>query len=168
MCHDLAMPEVSVRPMTHAEFDEWLHALARSFADAKVTAGSWVPEGAYEKALAANQALLPAGLATEDMLVLKGVRPDGTPVGQLWIGLRHPQGGAGCAFLYDIEVEPEFRGAGYGKALLAAAEEAVRAHGLRELELNVFGDNPVAIGLYATAGYRVVSQQMRKDLSSSG
>ncbi|BCB90211.1 GNAT family N-acetyltransferase [Phytohabitans suffuscus] len=159
------MPDVSVRPMTPAEFDQWRYDLARRFADSKVAAGTWTAEGALEKALRGNDALLPAGLATEGMLLLKGLRPDdGTPIGRLWIGLQHPQGAPGCAFLYDIEVEPGFRGAGYGRALLAAAERAARERGLAELELNVFGDNPVAIALYASAGYAVVTQQMRKTL----
>jgi ribosomal protein S18 acetylase RimI-like enzyme len=162
MCHDLAMPELSVRSMTQPEFDEWQDALARRFADSKVAAGTWTAAEALDKARQANAALLPEGLATEDNLILKGIRPDGTPVGRLWITLKHPQGVAGCAFLYDIEVEPEFRGGGYGRALLAAAEDAVREHGGTALELNVFGDNPVAISLYATSGYAVVTQQMRK------
>lgn len=164
MCHDLAMPELSVRSMTQAEFDEWQDALARRFAGAKVAAGTWTADEALAQARQANAALLPDGLATEGNLMLKGVRPDGTPVGRLWITLRHPQGVAGCAFLYDIEVEPEFRGGGYGRALLAAAEDAVREHGLTALELNVFGDNPVAIALYTSSGYTVITQQMRKAL----
>lgn len=164
MCHDLAMRELSVRPMTQAEFDEWQEVLSRRFADSKVAAGTWRAEEALAKAREANAALLPHGLATEGMLILKAVRPDGAPVGRLWITLRHPQGAPGCAFLYDIEVEPELRGQGYGRALLAAAEDAVREHGLSELELNVFGDNPVAISLYSSSGYRVTTQQMRKAL----
>ncbi|MBC8993576.1 N-acetyltransferase, partial [Micromonospora chalcea] len=32
------------------------------------------------------------------------------------------------------------------------------------LELNVFGTNETARKLYETSGYRVVTQQMRKDL----
>jgi len=157
------MPEVSVRPMTQAEFEEWQRALARRFADERIASGSWAAEGAFERALFGNATLLPNGLETEGMLILKAVRPDGTPVGRLWIG-KHPQGVAGSAFLYDIEVEPEFRGAGYGRALLAAAEEAVRARGWTEMQLNVFADNPVAVDLYASSGYAVVSQQMRKVL----
>jgi ribosomal protein S18 acetylase RimI-like enzyme len=98
------------------------------------------------------------------MLLLKGVRGDGTPVGVLWIGLTHPRGIPDCAFLYDIEVEEAYRGAGYGRALLAAGEDGVRSHGVGGLELNVFGDNTRAIRLYDTAGYRVVAQQMRKNL----
>jgi len=56
------------------------------------------------------------------------------------------------------------RGQGFGRALLAAAEEEVRRHGIGALTLNVFGDNPTAISLYTSAGYQVTTQQMRKAL----
>jgi ribosomal protein S18 acetylase RimI-like enzyme len=87
-------------------------------------------------------------------------------VGQVWLGMTHPRDTPGCAFLYDIEVAEAHRGAGHGRALLAAAEEAVRARGASSLELNVFGDNTRAIRLYQTAGYHVVTQQMRKALEA--
>ena len=99
------------------------------------------------------------------MLFLKGEQPDGTPVGVLWIGLNHPRGTPDCAFLYDVEVEQEYRGAGYGRALLTAGEDAVRARGVSAMELNVFSGNRRAIRLYETAGYTVVTQQMRKNLT---
>ncbi|MFI7080072.1 GNAT family N-acetyltransferase, partial [Micromonospora sp. NPDC049903] len=67
--------------------------------------------------------------------------------------------------LYDIEVKPTHRGAGYGRKLLAAGEDVVRRHGVSALELNVFGDNDRARRLYQSSGYRVVTQQMRKTLT---
>jgi ribosomal protein S18 acetylase RimI-like enzyme len=161
------MPEVTVRPMTEDEFEEWRHALARAYADEQVAAGNWQPDDALELALDGNAALLPQGLATPGMLLLKGVLEDGTPIGRLWIGLRHPRGLPGCAFVYDLEVDEEHRGAGSGRALLAAGEAVARSHGAGALELNVFGGNTRAIGLYSSAGYRVVSQQMRKELTPS-
>jgi len=82
----------------------------------------------------------------------------------LWLGLTHPRGKGDCAFVYDIEVDEAHRGLGYGRVLLAAAEEAVRSRGVGALELNVFGDNARAIRLYASSGYHVVTQQMRKAL----
>ncbi|GFJ94917.1 GNAT family N-acetyltransferase [Phytohabitans rumicis] len=87
-------------------------------------------------------------------------------VGTLWIGLTHPRRTPDCAFIYDIEVDQEHQGAGYGRALLAAGEDAVRAEGVGSLELNVFGGNTRAIGLYESSGYTVVTQQMRKALRS--
>jgi ribosomal protein S18 acetylase RimI-like enzyme len=158
------MPRVTVRTMTEAEFEEWRYAIARAYADEQVAAGNWLPGEALHLAGKGNADLLPQGLGTPGMLLLRGVLDDRTPIGRLWIGLTHPRGVAGCAFLYDIEVDDEHRGAGHGRALLAAGEAVARSHGAAALELNVFGNNARAIGLYASTGYRVVAQQMRKEL----
>ncbi|WP_116452432.1 GNAT family N-acetyltransferase [Blastococcus litoris] len=159
------MPALTLRPMTDLEFQEWQDALARAYADDQIAAGNWPPDDALRLAAEGNAALLPQGLATPDMLLMVGVLDDGRPIGHLWIGLRHPRGVPHCAFVYDIEVAPEHQGAGHGRALLTAGEEVARAHGAEALELNVFGGNARAIALYSSHGYRVVSQQMRKDLS---
>lgn len=160
------MPAVTLRSMTDPEFSEWQEALARAYADEQVAAGNWQPGDALRLATEGNAALLPHGLGTPGMLLLTGILDDGRPVGHLWIGLSHPRGVPGCAFVYDIEVAPEHQGAGYGRALLTAGEAVARAHGAEALELNVFGGNARAIALYSSSGYRVVSQQMRKDLPS--
>ncbi|BBH70760.1 hypothetical protein ACTI_74450 [Actinoplanes sp. OR16] len=154
------MAEVSVRPMTATEFENWQHELAADYAREQVAAGNWPAEGAYERAREGNAALLAAG----DHLTLTGVAGD-QPIGRLWIGLDHPRGVPGCAFLYDIEVAAEHRGRGLGRALLAAGEEAARAGGAQSLELNVFGSNAKAAALYLSSGYEVVTQQLRKPLS---
>ncbi|SBT65504.1 Acetyltransferase (GNAT) family protein [Micromonospora sediminicola] len=158
------MTEVTVRAMSTQEFDHWQHELAAGYAREQVAAGNWPAEEALDRARAANATLLPRGMATPDMLFLIGETADGSPVGHLWIGLTHPRGVPDCAFLYDIEVSPERRGAGLGRALLAAGETAARERGARALELNVFGANERAASLYRTSGYRVVTQHMRKDL----
>ena len=46
------------------------------------------------------------------------------------------------------------------------ADVVAVSDGVAAAELNVFRDNARAIGLYASAGYRVVTQQMRKDLGA--
>ncbi len=159
------MPELQVRAMTEAEFDEWRLTIAHAYAEEQVKSGNWSPDEALGRALAGNADLLPQGRATGGMLLLTALRPDGVPVGRVWLGLEHPRGTADCAFLYDIEVEEPHRGQGYGRALLAAAEDAVRSHGVNSLELNVFGGNAAAIALYQSAGYDVVQQQMRTTLA---
>jgi ribosomal protein S18 acetylase RimI-like enzyme len=138
----------------------------RSFAEDQAAAGSGTLEENLQRTREGQAALLPRGAQTPGMLFLRGVRADGAVVGSMWIGLDHPRGIQGCAFLYEIAIDEPFQGAGYGRALLTAGEEIVREHGRTALELNVFGDNARAIGLYATSGYRVITQQMRKDLGS--
>jgi ribosomal protein S18 acetylase RimI-like enzyme len=158
------MPELLVREMTRSEFDAWQEGVIRSFAREQVAAGNWSPEEAVLLASRDHDALLPDGFATAGMLFLRAELPDGTGVGVLWVGLAHPRGRPDCAFLYAIEVDEAHRGAGHGRALLAAAEQAVRSRNVAALELNVFGDNGRAIHLYESAGYQVITQQMRKKL----
>ncbi|MFC4017675.1 GNAT family N-acetyltransferase [Micromonospora sp. GCM10011542] len=158
------MINVDVRPMSRAEFDRWQIAVVADYAQEQVTAGNWTADEALRRSEEANRAFLPQGMDTPDMVFLLGVLADGTTIGRLWIGLTHPRGVAHCAYLYDIEVVAEHRGQGLGRALLTAAERTARKHGARALELNVFGYNTTALNLYGSSGYRVTTQQMRKDL----
>ena len=159
------MPEITVRPMMEAEFAEWQDVLARAYADEQVQSGNWEPDEALDRAREDSATRLPQGRDTPGMLFLTGLGPDGEPVGRIWLSVEHPKGTADCAFLYDIEVDEPHRGRGYGRALLTAAEEAARSRGASSLELNVFGGNATSIGLYESAGYIVVQQQMRTRLT---
>ena len=158
------MTQVTVRQMTPAEYEEWQSTLAEAYADEQIAAGRWLAEGAVQRAREENTELLPHGLETERMLILRGVDTDGEPVGWAWVALDHPRGTADVAFLYDIEVIETRRGRGLGRALLAAVEDATRLAGAIGLELNVFARNHTAIALYSSAGYELVTQQMRKAL----
>jgi GNAT superfamily N-acetyltransferase len=150
--------------MTPAEFDEWQAAIAEEYAEEQVAAGRWQREGALQRARDEDAQLLPQGLETARMLLLRGVDVDCEPVGRAWVGLDHPRGAPDVAFLYDIEVIESRRGSGLGRALLEAVEDAARQAGAAALELNVFGRNHTAISLYSSSGYDVVTQQMRKSL----
>jgi len=158
---------INVRPMTETEFDTWEREAARAHADEQVAAGSWPADGALQRALEDSSVRLPQGLKTPDMLLLQAVTPDGAPIGRVWVGLRHPRGTPDCGFLYDIELDADHRGHGLGRALLEQAELAVRSYGVSSLELNVFGANTRALSLYASAGYTVVTQQMRKHFETA-
>lgn len=150
--------------MTAAEFDEWQTELAEDYATEQVATGRWPSDGAVERARAENAQLLPDGRKTERMLMFTGIASDGEPIGRAWVGLDHPRGAPGIAFLYDIEIVESKRGLGLGRSLLEAVEAATKQAGAAALELNVFGRNRVAIALYQSAGYDVVTQQMRKQL----
>jgi ribosomal protein S18 acetylase RimI-like enzyme len=157
---------VTLRPMTDAEFAAFRSAATRAHADELAAAGGWPAEEALERAQQDSAELLPRGRDTPGMQVFTAVLDDGTPIGWLWLGLTHPGGVPDCGFVYDIEIAEDHRGGGLGRALLAAGEDVLRSHGLTAVELNVFGGNTRAIGLYSSTGYRVVRQQMRKDLTA--
>ncbi len=86
---------------------------------------------------------------------------DDVPVGTaqiLWQGCAAPEVRArfpGCPELNGLSVwPPELRSRGIGSALIAAAEERVRAAGHPLIGLGVDDDNHRAAALYARIGYR--------------
>lgn len=62
--------------------------------------------------------------------------------------------GSRVARLYSLVVAPHARGAGVGRRLLDANEQASRHHACRLLRLEVRIDNAAAIALYEDSGYQ--------------
>ncbi len=153
--------------MTAAEFETLRGRLIREYAGAHVAAGNWTAEAAESRAAEQTGQLLPQGVDTPGVLMLVAETPEGMGVGHLWLALEREAGNGGGAWIYDIEIVPEQRGRGYGRALLGAAEERAARHGADSIGLNVFGTNLVARDLYQSAGYSVATMQLRKVLHSA-
>ena len=90
------------------------------------------------------------------------VTEDGLPVGSVWIGAG--DGAPDVWFLWSIEIDVAARGHGLGRHAVRLAEDFARKGGATKLELNVFGNNSVARGLYESLGYRITTLQMSKVL----
>jgi ribosomal protein S18 acetylase RimI-like enzyme len=159
------MDQLQLRPMTVAEFETYQARLVPGYAAEHVRAGDWTADEA--EALAAGQVndLLPAGPDSPGMLLLMASNSEGEPVGLVWVALDRPCPGE--AWIYDIEVNPEHQGKGYGRALLQAAEQQAARHGSKAIGLDVFGTNTVARRLYESSGYQITSMNMRKELGAS-
>jgi ribosomal-protein-alanine acetyltransferase len=76
---------------------------------------------------------------------------DGRVAGYTLVLLRRS---TSLARLYSIAIDPELRGRGIGRALLAAAERSAIEHDAAVLRLEVRSDNATAIALYQAAGFR--------------
>ena len=153
---------VTVRSMTPAEFETWAeHTIAGYARDLAESDGRSLEDAL---ALAREQfpQLLPDGLSTAGVWLLKVFDSDGIDVGSLWIGRHRDRDDV--AFVYDIEIAEAHRGRGLGRAAMRAAEGVVAAAGIIEIGLNVFGFNERARRLYDSLGYRVVRTEMSKAL----
>jgi ribosomal protein S18 acetylase RimI-like enzyme len=157
------MEEIRLRAMTSEEFQALRDRAERVYAAAKVAAGEWDAEHAQRLAAEQTDALLPDGLETVGMLLRAAEIESGSVVGHVWVALQ--ERGRHGAWIYDIEIEPRYRGRGYGRALLAATEDLVRASGVATIGLNVFAGNDAARGLYTSSGYEASSLHMHKALT---
>ena len=157
------MNRLTLTPMAADEVEILIARTAREFAAEQVAAGNWPAESAEELGAAEMARLLPQGGETPGMSILSAFDGD-DPVGYVWLNLEPRITTTGEAWIYDIAVDEERRGRGYGRLLLDAAEAEARRAGATYLGLNVFGANRVARSLYESSGYEVKSMQMRKAL----
>ncbi|MEG9225987.1 GNAT family N-acetyltransferase [Aeromicrobium sp. Sec7.5] len=153
---------VSVRlvPMSPERFRSYRVTAERSYADNIAASGMMPPSEALEKAAADFDQLLPDGVDTVDHCFWTALDAD-QEVGILWLAFSEKSNGV-HAFGYDFLVTSELQRRGYGRAIMAAAEEVCRERGVVEVGLSVFGFNSGAQSLYEQMGFEVTMLQMRK------
>ena len=108
-------------------------------------------------------------LAREDAAVFVAERPDGTLAGYVEVGARPYADGCETSPVGYIEawyVDADVRRHGYGRALLAAAEEWSRERGYREVASDTRLDNEISREAHERSGYAEVDRiiQFRKVL----
>ena len=69
-----------------------------------------------------------------------------------------------CGYLADLAVLRAYRRRGVGQALIAAAEDHARAHGVRYFRIGVMAANKGAQEIYRAAGYKPFSVEFEKCL----
>ena len=86
---------------------------------------------------------LALGGASSAVLIARGAEIEGS----VMVGFDGHRG-----WVYYLAVSPDRRGAGLGRALMAAAEDWLRARGAPKLQLMVREDNAAALGFYEKLG----------------
>jgi ribosomal protein S18 acetylase RimI-like enzyme len=153
--------DLTLRPVTRAEFDEWLPRQVAGYAALIAASGALPAQAAREKAERDTARYFGNGGATPGQLVFR-IMAGKVGVGWLWLGVPGPDPDPRMAWVFEIEIEAPFRGRGYGRAAMERAEQEARARGMTSLGLNVHGQNMVARSLYESLGYEVTAMQMKK------
>jgi ribosomal protein S18 acetylase RimI-like enzyme len=150
---------VRVDDLTAGELGAFLDRSSAEYIRERMESGD-SREYAEQRSRESNEQYFPGGVPAAGHRVLR-VFDDARAVGTLWLGpfsAEHPSDW----WVFDIEIEPEQRGRGYGRAAMLLAEEVAREGGATRLGLNVFGHNTVAQHLYSTLGYDVTAINMSK------
>ncbi|MEV4250922.1 GNAT family N-acetyltransferase [Streptosporangium canum] len=143
-------------------FPAWLERSRAEYAKDLVTAGQ-TPEDAYRLSAESTARSFPSGRPRAGHMVFDVVDDAGATIGYLWIG-PDASGDAGAWWIWDIEIDADKRGRGFGRMAMVLGEEYARAQGAHTLGLSVFGFNTGARGLYESLGYETTSVKMLKRL----
>jgi ribosomal protein S18 acetylase RimI-like enzyme len=145
-----------------ADYESRIEELFAGYAQTLVQEqGLWHGE-AETRAARKLAELLPHGTRTEGM-ILRTVAADGVPVGWVWAGLPAPPR-PGLGWLHHLEIDEPHRSRGYGRAAVAAIEAELVRRGVASLGLHVDGSDLGARRFADRLGYRLLAQQMAKDL----
>jgi ribosomal protein S18 acetylase RimI-like enzyme len=151
--------------MTQAEFEKFLSDAIEEYAQEHVAAGNWHADDAVRLSKEEHDRLLPNGVSSPDQYLYSILNTDtGSNVGLIWFAVRQ-DGLKRYAFIFNIHLDEDQRGKGYGKQAMLAIEEKVKALSLDTISLHVFGHNQVARALYEKIGYEVTNVLMSKKLS---
>jgi GNAT superfamily N-acetyltransferase len=155
------MATVTLVPMSPERYVTWRAYSVAGYAEENVKSGRWTQDEALSRSQADFEALLPQGTHTPGHYLWSVTETSGDEAGILWVATdRRPK----YAFIYDIEMDPDRRGQGFGTATLAALDDWCRANGISTIGLHVFGHNKGAWELYRRVGYVETSVQMEKHL----
>ncbi|MGW3046105.1 GNAT family N-acetyltransferase [Kitasatospora sp. NPDC001159] len=158
---------VTARPIDAAEFPAWLDRAAEGYV-ASLMGSGLSEEQARAKSWLDHQNVLQQGVDSPGVALRRLYGADGAPepLGSLWVELhlRDLPDGTPLAWVMVVEVSPARRGRGHGRTLMLLAEHECLAAGVREIGLNVFSGNEVAIRLYDSLGYRITGRCYGKSL----
>jgi ribosomal protein S18 acetylase RimI-like enzyme len=143
---------ITVRAMTEAEFGPWLETQMDEYVHEMIDSGLLLAEDARSRARTQFDQALPDGVhsAGQSFLCFEVA---GEVVGTNWVTHGYEPG---TSWVQGVEITPEHRGRGYGRAAMMLGEAAAIGAGDAQMGLNVFGHNEVAMRLYESLGYRPV------------
>lgn len=151
----------TLRPMTESEYQRMRGSIFEDYARHTADTRSISIEEGRQEAARQFEALLPDGIASKGHHFWRIIAENGNGVGDLWVLVKSNQE---LAFIYFIGIDEQYRGHGYSKAAMRALEATVKPLGVNKIDLNVFGDNTVAVHLYESMGYKPTALLMRKTI----
>lgn len=104
--------------------------------------------------------ILPDGRNTEGHHFFKLV-DSGRRIGASWVFI---DAATDAAFIYELFLEEDERGKGFGRKALDALQQFSKSQGAKTLALNVFANNLRARKLYDSFGFAPVSTDMIKPI----
>ncbi|MFL9877236.1 GNAT family N-acetyltransferase [Herbaspirillum rhizosphaerae] len=148
--------------MNEEQFATFSLSTMDDYAQNRVLSGDWGLEHAKVRACSLFSKILPNGRNTEGhyfhILFEIGIKRS---IGELWFAVDFVEK---TAFIYAINIYPQFRRLGYAKCSIQQLERMAPEFGFTKIRLNVFSHNRPAQALYSELGFVPTSTEMAKTL----
>ncbi len=151
--------------MSDLEYKMWRDRSVLNYAADKEKANKLTQDEAHKLAQDSFKELLPQGKGSKDNFLYSAKDENQNILGFVWFGVRGTESSR-HAFIYDVIIEEEYRGKGFGKQIMLLLENEIKKQGLNRVGLHVFGTNETAINLYRSIGYSTIDLIMEKELST--
>ncbi|MFD1020716.1 GNAT family N-acetyltransferase [Thalassobacillus hwangdonensis] len=145
--------------MNEQDFKEFYDVATINFANDKINNGSWPEQTALEQSKEAFQSLLPDNEKTENHY-LKNILFMDRKIGYMWYAINSTEPSP-HAYLYEIFINPEFRGKGFGTEAMRLCMKEIEQKGIDDVWLHVFGHNHGALKLYQQLGFETTDYTMK-------
>jgi GNAT superfamily N-acetyltransferase len=152
--------ELRFEPLVAADLSSWLALSRAAYVAERIEAGDSEAE-AEGNAATSFERLVPGGTPAVGQHLGHLLDADGRRVGHLWVG---PGENPARWWVWDVAIEDDLQGHGYGRSAMRLAERLARENGATSIGLNVFAHNRIARSLYASLGYVESAVTMRKQL----
>jgi len=152
---------INLKALEENQFVGYFEKLWIDYRDELVGAG--YSEGYAEENIQHNKnRVLPEGILAPGNHIFYAYS-DFDLVGKLWLANKEPDAKTEW-FVYDIETFSDFRGKGFGREIMKAAEKFVLDSGGTAISLSVFGNNSIARKLYESLEYETIRLELKKKL----
>ena len=152
---------INLKALEENQVPDYFEKLWIDYRDELVGAG-YSEDYAEENIQYTKNSLLPEGILAPGNHIFY-VYSDFDLVGKLWLATKELDAETEW-FVYDVETVSDFRGKGFGREIMKAAEKYVLDSGGSAISLSVFGNNSIARKLYESLEYETVRLELKKKL----
>lgn len=152
---------IHFEPVTEKEFPDYWRYSVESWIRDMGRAGFLRDDITFEEAEMEVRKFIPNGLSTEGHHIMH-IMNGNDAVGTIWYEIRDKA--MKEAYLWDILIDENQRGKGYGNEAMRELERTARKEGAGRIQLNVFGFNSTARNMYLKMGYRDAAITMMKHI----
>ena len=148
---------LELKPMNQDIYNNYIQNAISQYAEEGAKSRKINFDEALQLANVEFNSLLPDGLQSKNQFLNIIVNDENENIGIMWFSTESNHGD-NEAFIYDIEVNKEYRGKGYGRESMKLLESKVKELNLEVIGLHVFLHNEIAYSLYNKIGYQEIKR----------